>query len=191
MLRAISLRESWMREIRTSGLTRERAPTGPSLLYTSLVRLGRNVPEGRCDRSLARSAWDSATPKEPSRRVRCDSRRFGHRFDDWSDEISNSKSTSCQATIGVVPTGRAGRHFATASTGYHKLALSASSSVAGARPLCRLNAKRQISAHNAGNAIPTAAADFGSKLRAVIPGNVFASRHQNFPASSILKSARL
>jgi len=26
MLRTISLRESWMREIRTSGLTRERAP---------------------------------------------------------------------------------------------------------------------------------------------------------------------
>jgi hypothetical protein len=42
----------------------------------------RNVPEGRCDRSLARSAWDSATPKEPSRRVRCDSRRCAHRFDD-------------------------------------------------------------------------------------------------------------
>src|SRR5208283_313443 len=35
MLRAISLRESWMREIRTSGLTRERAPKGPSLLYNS------------------------------------------------------------------------------------------------------------------------------------------------------------
>ena len=35
MLRAISLRESWMREIRTSGLTRERAPNGPSLLYNS------------------------------------------------------------------------------------------------------------------------------------------------------------
>src|ERR1700692_2736149 len=34
-----------------------------------------SVPEGRCDRSLARSAWDSVTPKEPSRRVRCDSRR--------------------------------------------------------------------------------------------------------------------
>jgi hypothetical protein len=46
--------------------------------------------------------------KEPSRRVWCDSRRFGHRFDDWSDEIS--------ATIGVVPTGRACRHFATASS---------------------------------------------------------------------------
>ena len=33
------------------------------------------VPEGRCDRSLARSAWESATPKDPSRRVRCDSCR--------------------------------------------------------------------------------------------------------------------
>jgi hypothetical protein len=31
----------------------------------------QNVPEGRCDRSLARSAWNSATPKEPSRRVWC------------------------------------------------------------------------------------------------------------------------
>ena len=45
-----------------------------------------NVPEGRCDRSLARSAWDSATPKEPSRRVRSDSCRYAHRFDDWSDD---------------------------------------------------------------------------------------------------------
>ena len=35
---------------------------------------------------------DSATPKEPSRRVRCDSRRFAHRFNDWSDEISNAKT---------------------------------------------------------------------------------------------------
>src|ERR1700734_3896197 len=91
-------------------------------------------------------------PKEPSRRVRSDSRRCAHRFDDWSNEISNTKietetrrtcrreiplrfaapdhpvpygtvlrrdafpSTSCQATIGVVPTGRAGKHFATASS---------------------------------------------------------------------------
>src|SRR5271165_1848129 len=52
----------------------------------------RNVPEGRCDRSLARSAWDSATPKEPSRRVRCDSCRCAHRFDDWSDGILNTKT---------------------------------------------------------------------------------------------------
>jgi hypothetical protein len=43
------------------------------------------VPEGWSDRSLARSAWDSATSKEPSRRVRSDSRRYAHRFDDWSD----------------------------------------------------------------------------------------------------------
>ena len=28
----------------------------------------------------------------------------------------NSRGTSCQATIGVVPTGRACRHFATASS---------------------------------------------------------------------------
>jgi hypothetical protein len=47
----------------------------------------RNVPEGRCDCSLARSAWDSVTPKGPARRVRCDSRWCAHRFDDWSDEI--------------------------------------------------------------------------------------------------------
>ena len=40
------------------------------------ANLLRNVPEGRCDRSLARSAWDSGTPKEPSRRVRCDARRL-------------------------------------------------------------------------------------------------------------------
>jgi hypothetical protein len=29
-------------------------------------------------------------PKEPSRRVRCDSRRCAHRFDDWSEEITNT-----------------------------------------------------------------------------------------------------
>ena len=31
-------------------------------------------------------------PKEPSRRERCDSCRCAHRFDDWSDEISNTKA---------------------------------------------------------------------------------------------------
>jgi hypothetical protein len=41
--------------------------------------------KGRCDRSLARSAWGRVTPKEPSRRVRCDSRRCAHQFDDRSD----------------------------------------------------------------------------------------------------------
>ena len=39
----------------------------------------------RCDRSPARSAWDSPPQKEPSRRVRCDSRRCVDRFDDWGD----------------------------------------------------------------------------------------------------------
>src|SRR5271165_5788929 len=45
MLRAISLRESWMREIRTSGLTRERAPNGPSLLYMRRRSLQRKEPD--------------------------------------------------------------------------------------------------------------------------------------------------
>src|SRR5271166_4094722 len=31
-------------------------------------------------------------PKEPSRRVRCDSCGCAHRFDDWSDGISNAKT---------------------------------------------------------------------------------------------------
>ena len=31
-----------------------------------------SVPGGRSDRSLARSAWNSPTPKEPSRRPRYD-----------------------------------------------------------------------------------------------------------------------
>ena len=42
----------------------------------------RNVPEGRHDRSLARSAWKNATPKEPSRRVRYDSCGCADRFTD-------------------------------------------------------------------------------------------------------------
>src|SRR6478736_571979 len=49
------------------------------------------VPEGQRDRSLARSAWDGATPKEPSRRVRYDSRRPARRFDDWYGEILNTR----------------------------------------------------------------------------------------------------
>jgi hypothetical protein len=52
------------------------------------------VPEGQHDRSLARSGWDCATPKEPSRRVRYDSCRCAHRFEDWREEISNAVSVS-------------------------------------------------------------------------------------------------
>jgi hypothetical protein len=40
----------------------------------------RNVPEGRHDRSLARSAWESATPKEPSRRDGMIRGRCAHLF---------------------------------------------------------------------------------------------------------------
>src|ERR1700719_2166447 len=79
-----------------SSFFREAFQREPKLFASNLrnasLSLLRNVPEGRCDRSLARSAWGSATPKEPSRRVRCDSRRDAHRFDKWSDEISNAKT---------------------------------------------------------------------------------------------------
>ena len=58
------------------------------------------VPEGQPDRSQARSAWDSATPKEPSRRVRYNSCRCAHRFEDWREEISNAVSVS---KIEIIP----------------------------------------------------------------------------------------
>jgi hypothetical protein len=57
------------------------------------------VPEGRSDRSLARSAWDSTTSKEPSRRVRCDSRRYARRFDDWSELGLRSTHTVPYGTV--------------------------------------------------------------------------------------------
>ena len=42
-------------------------------LWEGLMPEGRSsVPEGQSDRSLARSAWNSPTPKEPSRRARYD-----------------------------------------------------------------------------------------------------------------------
>ena len=56
----------------------------------------RQPPEGQCDRSLARSAWDIATPKEPSRRVRSDScqvcRTSIRRLKYWSDEVSDVRT---------------------------------------------------------------------------------------------------
>src|SRR5271165_4681445 len=84
----------------------------------------------RRDRAIV--AWHevpgTAPPKEPSRRVRCDSCRRAHRFDGWSTfrrEIPLGLAapdhtvpygtvlsrdafpgTSCQATTGAVPTGR-------------------------------------------------------------------------------------
>src|SRR5271157_216463 len=59
MLRAISLRESWMREIRTSGLTRERAPNGPSLLYI-FERCALSALEGRSSHACL---WRFFAPK--------------------------------------------------------------------------------------------------------------------------------
>jgi hypothetical protein len=61
--------------------------------FNQVSTLGTDHPE-RCALKgrMTRSAWDSATRKEPSRRVRCDSRRCAHRLDDWSDENSNVKT---------------------------------------------------------------------------------------------------
>jgi hypothetical protein len=59
------------------------------------------VPEGQADRSLARSAWVNATPRSRPvgyglirARVRC-------RFDDWSDEISNTKTENIYVVYGI------------------------------------------------------------------------------------------
>ena len=79
-------------------------PTGRACGHfakASSESLLRNVPEGWCDRSLARSAWDPRHPKEPSRRVRCDSCRCARRFDDWSDEISNTKTENIYVVCGI------------------------------------------------------------------------------------------
>ena len=45
----------------------------------------RQPPEGQCDCSLARSAWDMCHPKKPSRRVRSDSCKRAH-FDSVIEE---------------------------------------------------------------------------------------------------------
>src|ERR1700733_7493527 len=45
--------------------------TQPRPCFGSFNTFGTD--KGRCDRSLARSAWNSATQREPSRRVRYDS----------------------------------------------------------------------------------------------------------------------
>jgi hypothetical protein len=90
------------------------------------------VPEGQADRSLARSAWVNATPK--SRPVGCGLIRAGvrWRFDDWSNEISNTKTkniyvvcgTSCARSSRTLRDGsfegRFPRHFV---PGYYLLSL--------------------------------------------------------------------
>src|ERR1700731_4178079 len=59
------------------------------------------VPEGQADRSLARSAWVNATPKGPSRRVRCDSRGGARRFDDWSEKFPIRRLKTFTLDVGL------------------------------------------------------------------------------------------
>ena len=54
-----------------------------------------------------------------------------------------------------------------------------------------LRAPRQIRSRSSGNSMPAAFAAWGNRLVAVMPGNEFASRHQNPPALSRRKSVRL
>jgi hypothetical protein len=73
-----------------------KGPTQIAKIWNRVfIKSGEASIEGRCDRSLARSAWDSATSKEPSRRVRCDLSKCAHRFDDGSGEISNLSRRVC------------------------------------------------------------------------------------------------
>jgi hypothetical protein len=117
--------------------------------FQDFVGINQSLLSTKAERDLG--LWPKDAGENASRRVRSDSCRCAHRFDDWSDEVSNMKTetetrrtgrreiplgfaapghtvpygtvlsrdvfpgTSCQATIGVVPPGRAGRHFATAS----------------------------------------------------------------------------
>jgi hypothetical protein len=61
-------------------------------------------PRGTCDRSLARSARKSATPKEPSRWVRCESRRSaGRRSCCPCGTRWQTFRSSIQCTIGFQP----------------------------------------------------------------------------------------
>ena len=74
-----------------------------------------SVPEGRSDRSLARSVWKSPTPKEPSRRARYDqaqtrSQRYfaskGAPCFLRKANHSNHRSVGRPARIRPYPTGR-------------------------------------------------------------------------------------
>ena len=60
------------------------------------------VPEGRCDRSLARSAWESTIPKDPSRRVRCESFRCKHESIENVISFARSYRTLWDGSFGVV-----------------------------------------------------------------------------------------
>ena len=57
--------------------------------------------------------------------------------------------------------------------------------------LTATKAPRQILSSSSENSIPATLAACGNKLVAVMPGNEFASRHQNPPFTSRRKSIRL
>jgi hypothetical protein len=74
-----------------------------------------SVPEGRPDRSLARSAWNSPTPKEPSRRARYDQAyTLSQRYFAWKGapcflrkaNHSNQRIVAHTGAIRPCPTGR-------------------------------------------------------------------------------------
>src|ERR1700704_1711922 len=69
------------------------------------------VPEGQHDRSQARSAWNSASPKEPSRRVRYDSCRYAHRFDMAPISTRNTSGIGCARSYRTLRDGTFEGHF--------------------------------------------------------------------------------
>src|ERR1700680_3964164 len=80
----------------------------------------RSVPEGRSDRSLARSALDCPAPKEPSRRERSDACRYAYRFESTRNIVGISCARSYRTLRDGSFEGRFPRHFV---PGYYQLSL--------------------------------------------------------------------
>src|SRR5271166_2737445 len=93
MLRAISLRESWMREIRTSGLTRERAPNGPSLLYNSCSVFDHSWATALCSPRKRQSKIRPA--KHAKRREKLDTGFIARRSRNQKDAVSAGLEGCC------------------------------------------------------------------------------------------------
>src|ERR1700719_563980 len=74
-----------MHPVRHADLPESYPPTGEPDAGELPVRFGGRGKADLCP-------YPYRNPKVPYRRVRCDSCRSAHRFDDWSDEISNTKT---------------------------------------------------------------------------------------------------
>src|SRR6202030_1082326 len=74
-----------MHPVRHADLPESYPPTGEPGAGDLPVRFGGRGKAYLCP-------YPYRHPKVPSRRVRCDSCRSAHRFNDWSDEISNTKT---------------------------------------------------------------------------------------------------